>query len=70
VHVQVFALRLPDHGTDLLITLNSAAEISGTSAAAEHAGAGPQAAAQRAGVLFSEMLRTLAIRDYGLFGAT
>lgn len=66
--VQVAAVRLPQHGSDLLITLNSAAEISSSSAAAEHAGAGRQEAAGEAGVLFAAMLRTLVIRDYSLFG--
>lgn len=68
VHVQVAALRLPDHGADLLISLNTAVDISSASAAAVDAGAGRPAGAGGAGALFGAMVRTLVVKDWGLFG--
>jgi len=70
VLVQVAVLRLPSHGTDLLVSLNSGAVISAASSAAGAAGEGRQRAAEGAPALLAAMLKTLLIRDYGLFGHT
>jgi hypothetical protein len=68
VAVLLAALRLPAHGTDLLVVLNSGADIARGSSAAGAAGPGRQAAADGAPALMAAMLHSLVVRDYGLFG--
>ncbi|KAK9814741.1 hypothetical protein WJX72_010720 [[Myrmecia] bisecta] len=61
-------IRLPSVDSDLLITLNTPMHISEHSAAAEHAGAGAKDAHVTAPQLLQDMLLTLEIKDWGLFG--
>lgn len=68
IDVQLAALRLPAVGTDLLISLSSGSVLSAGSSAAGAAGPGRGAAVAAAPGLMRAMLRSLAIRDYGLFG--
>ena len=69
VQVLLAVVRLPAHGSDLLVTLNTPSFISAASAAAEEAGAGPKSAHTAAPALFADILRTLKILDWGLFGS-
>jgi hypothetical protein len=64
----VVVVRIPRHGTDLLLTLNTPVEISERSAAAEHAGAGGRDHHLQAPSLARRVLQSLDIRDWGLFG--
>ncbi|KAI7843900.1 hypothetical protein COHA_002444 [Chlorella ohadii] len=68
VQVMLCVIRLPQHGSDVLITLNSPIYISEHSAAAEHAGAGFKGAHLTAPALFRSILATFAINDWALFG--
>ena len=61
-------VRLSDYGSDLLITLNTPIFISESSSAAEQVGAGAQLLHAAAPALFSNILRSLRIVDWGLFG--
>lgn len=69
-HVQVLVavIRLPQHSSDLVISLNTPVFISQHSAAAEHAGAGAKTGHLKALPLFRSILASLRIVDYGLFG--
>ncbi|KAL4440723.1 hypothetical protein ABPG77_000432 [Micractinium sp. CCAP 211/92] len=69
VQVLLCCIRLPQHGSDLLITLNSPIYISDKSAAAEHAGPGFKGAHLTAPALIRQMLASFKINDWGLFGA-
>ncbi len=60
-------MRLPQHGTDLVLSLNTPLYISERSAAAEHAGAGRKQGAEAALPLFRRVLASLRIVDFGLF---
>ncbi|KAL4857856.1 Ran guanine nucleotide release factor [Chlorella vulgaris] len=68
VHIILCCIRLPQHGSDLLLTLNSPIYISEKSAAAEHAGAGFKGAHLTAPALFKQIISSLRINDWGLFG--
>ncbi len=68
VQVQLAAVRLPQQGSDILLTLNSPVVISDASAAAAHTGPGLQSAHLSAPQLFREVLRSLQVVDWGLFG--
>ena len=61
-------LRLPQVDADLAVQLNTPTHISAASAAAEHTGAGGLPGAAAAPALLLRALRTLTIRDWGLFG--
>ena len=67
VHVVLAVLRLPGAGSDLLVTLNTPTHIAPASAAAEHAGAGGHDAGDAPGLLL-EVVRSLTVHDWGLFG--
>eukprot|EP00884_Botryococcus_braunii_P020601 jgi/Botrbrau1/7224/Bobra.0021s0009.1 len=67
VMVQLLVVRLAEHSTDLLISLNTPVFINAESAAAEHAGAGSHTAHLAAPDLFQAIVSTLRIADYGLF---
>ncbi len=69
VHVLLAIVRLAEHATDLVVSLNTPMYISPSSAAAEHAGAGAKGAHMVAHDLFGRILQTLEIKDYGLFGS-
>jgi len=70
-HIQVLlaVIRLPQHGTDIVVSLNSPIHIVEGSAAAADAGAGPKQLHATAPQLFHAALSSLRIKDYGLFGA-
>lgn len=68
IHVELLVIRLPAHGTDVLVTLNTPIYISEHSAAANHAGAGYKETHLSAPQLFRRIIATLSIRDWGLFG--
>jgi hypothetical protein len=68
VHVQILVVRLPSHGTDMLVTLNTPIFISEGSAAAKQAGSGYKEAHLSAPLLFQQIVSTLHIFDWGLFG--
>lgn len=61
-------IRLPQHGSDLVISLNTPGFISAASAAAEHAGAGAKSGPSQALPLFRRVLASIRIVDYSLFG--
>lgn len=63
-------IRLPQHGSDLVVSLNTPVFISERSAAAEHAGSGLKNAHLAALPLFRDVLASLKIIDYGLFGGS
>ncbi|GBF95934.1 hypothetical protein Rsub_08057 [Raphidocelis subcapitata] len=71
VRIDLAALRLPGRGSDVLVVLSSGADAApgSSAAAAAAAGAGRRAGAEGGGALLAAMLRTLAVRDYSLFGA-
>ena len=60
-------VRLKELETDLLITLNTPEHISPLSAAAQHAGDGAKSDKDAAG-LFRQVIHSLRINDYSLFG--
>ena len=66
--VAAVLLRLPQVDTDIALQLNTPSYISAASAAAEHTGAGGLPGAAAAPALLLRALRTLIIRDWGLFG--
>ncbi len=66
--VHLLLVRLVDHSTDLLISLNTPVFINPDSAAAEHAGAGSHSAHLAAPELFRAIVSTLRIVDYSMFG--
>lgn len=68
IHVQILVVRLPEHGTDMLVTLNTPIFISPHSGAAQQAGAGYKQLTEAAPALFRRMIATLRILDFGLFG--
>ncbi len=68
IHVQILVVRLPEHGTDMLVTLNTPIYIHPSSAAAKEAGAGFKQGHEAAPALFRRMIATLRILDFGLFG--
>jgi hypothetical protein len=61
-------IRLQQHSSDVLITLNTPVFISEKSAAAGDIGAGHKAGHLAAPELFKRVLCTFAIKDYALFG--
>ena len=61
-------LRLPQVAADLAVQLNTPTHISPASTAAEHTGAGGLPGAAAAPALLLRALKTLNIRDWGLFG--
>ena len=61
-------VRLPGYGSDLLVTLNTPTFISGASTVAEQVGPGAKNLHTAAPALFADMLRSLRIVDWGLFG--
>lgn len=70
LHVLLCVIRLPQHGSDLLVTVNAPTYISPSSRAAPHAdieGSQPAAQVQAAAVM-QGVLESLVIRDEGLFG--
>jgi hypothetical protein len=71
VVVVLCIIRLPQHGSDLLLTVNAPTYIHPESSAAQQAttlGKQPAATAQAAAVM-QGLLRSLQIQDYSLFGA-
>jgi hypothetical protein len=68
IHVQLLIVRIPEHKTDMLVTLNSPIYISEHSAAAKEAGAGYKELHMQAPELFQNMIKTLKILDFTLFG--
>ncbi|KAL4457492.1 hypothetical protein ABPG75_012357 [Micractinium tetrahymenae] len=70
VQVLLCCIRLPQHGSDVLVTLNSPIYISEKSAAAEHAGPGFKGAHLTAPALFRQILASFRINDWGLFGSS
>lgn len=68
VHVIICIIRFPDHGSDVMITLNTPMYISPASAAAEHAGTGSKGAHLLAPDLFKRIISSFAILDWSLFG--
>jgi hypothetical protein len=61
-------LRLPQHGADLLVTVNAPLFVApGSSAGVDAAGSQPAAQATAAAVM-AQLLRSLQIVDWGLFG--
>ncbi|EFN58622.1 hypothetical protein CHLNCDRAFT_140842 [Chlorella variabilis] len=68
VQIILCCVRLPQHGSDLLITLNSPIFISEKSAAAQHAGAGFKGAHLLAPLLFKQIIASFRINNWGLFG--
>jgi hypothetical protein len=69
VQVLLLVVRLPDQGSDLLISMNTPSFINPASSAAEHAGSGAKPAYLAAPGLFKQIIATLRIVDYSLFGA-
>ena len=67
VQVHLLVVRLPRHGTDLLVTLNTPIFIHESSAAAAQAEAGFKDAGG-AIYMFRRVIASLAVRDWGLFG--
>lgn len=61
-------VRLPSHGSDVLVTLSTPVWISPASASAQHAGAGAKGAHLGAAQLLRRILATLAVTDWSLFG--
>lgn len=61
-------VRLPKLGSDLLITLNTPIFINDISSAAEQVEAGAQKMHTAAPALFAQILKSLKIVDWGLFG--
>ncbi|GAB4820979.1 hypothetical protein N2152v2_008025 [Parachlorella kessleri] len=68
IQVILCNIRIPQYRSDLLITLNTPIYISEHSAAAEHAGAGYKGAHLTSPMLFRQMLESLQITDWSLFG--
>lgn len=68
VQVLMAVIRLPNVGSDLLITLHTPMFISSASAAAAHAGSGEKQLHLEAPQLMQQVLRSFKIVDWGLFG--
>jgi hypothetical protein len=68
IDVQLAILRLPGHGSDLLLSLNTPRSISGASSAAQSAGAGQKQRHVDAAYTMTRMLASLTIKDWDLFG--
>lgn len=68
IQVVLAVIRLPQHTTDILVSLNSPITIANASAAAADADAGAKQIHAEAPRLFRDVLSTLHITDYGLFG--
>ncbi len=68
VAVLLAVLRLPSVRSDLLLTLNSPVTIAPQSQAAEHAGAGAKLRHAQAPALMLQLLASLQIVDWSLFG--
>ena len=66
VHVAV--LRVPQKQSDILVSLNTPTHIHSLSSSAQHTGPGQPAAAEGAEQILCEVLRTLRVVDWGLFG--
>jgi len=69
VQIILAVIRLPEVKCDIVVSLNTPVFINENSASAEHAGAGLKIAFKRAPELFRRMLKSLKIRDMGLFGS-
>ncbi|KAF6263329.1 hypothetical protein COO60DRAFT_455417 [Scenedesmus sp. NREL 46B-D3] len=71
VQLLLCIIRLPQHSSDLLVTVNAPSYISPSSSAAQHADAQGQqaAAAGQAAAVMQGVLRSLKVQDWGLFGA-
>lgn len=69
VQINLLVVRLPNFGTDVLVTLNTPIFISEQSAAAQQAGSGYKNAYSSAPDLFRRIIATLEIRDFGIFGS-
>ncbi|WIA22949.1 hypothetical protein OEZ86_009880 [Tetradesmus obliquus] len=70
VQLLLCIIRLPQHGSDLLVTVNAPSYISPSSSAVQHAdaqGQQPEAGRQAAAVM-EGVLRSLKVQDWGLFG--
>lgn len=67
VHVYVTVIRLPQVGTDLLVTLNDPQVLDPESSSAK-VGATPQRDQQAANALLTRLIATLRVNDWGLFG--
>lgn len=65
----VAAIRLPQHESDIVLSLNTPSYISEQSAAAEHAGSGHLEMNRAALPLFRRILKNLKVVDYSLFGS-
>lgn len=61
-------IRLKDHSSEVLVTMNTPVFISEQSAAAGNVGAGHKGDHLAAPDLFIKILSTFTIKDYGLFG--
>ena len=68
VHVLLAVIRLPRVQSELLLTLNTPMFISGASAAAAQAGSGQKQLHLQAPQLMQQVLQSLRIVDWGLFG--
>jgi hypothetical protein len=68
VQVLIAIIRLPSVSSDLLVTLNTPVYISSASAAAAQAGSGEKQQHLEAPQLMQQVLRSLRILDWGLFG--
>lgn len=65
--VLLAVLRFPQHATDLLVTVNAPLFVAEGSSAGVEAGVQP-AAQEEAVEVMQGVLRSLAVRDWGLFG--
>ena len=68
IQIQLLIVRLPEHSTDMLITLNTPVFIHHDSVAAVEVTPGYKHRHEDAPALFQQMLTTLKILDWGLFG--
>lgn len=70
VCVHLAVLRLPSVGSDLLVSVTAATRVAAGSAAAERAGAGDRGGTvvAESRQLLVDVLASLKIRDWGLFG--
>lgn len=68
VHVMMLIVRLPHVATDVLLTMNTPMYIHAASAAAAQAGSGYKDTYLTAPALFGQIVRSLKIVDWKLFG--
>ena len=61
-------LRVPQKQADIVLSLNTPTMINAASSSSEHTGAGPVSSAGEASEIFSGVLQSLHIADWGLFG--